>query len=103
PVLVIDDDHGGAGGDRRDRVLDGVQAQRAHRVCPVPGSRVAVSFSTYLASTSTSRVTRSPTARRPRVVRAGVSGMRPIVTWSRAIAARARRTPAAAREPCATP
>src|SRR5699024_4474021 len=102
PVLVIDDDHGGAGGDRRDRVLDGVQAQRAHRVCPVPGSRAAVSFSTYLASTSSSRFTRSPTARRPRVVRARDSGMRPIVTWSPSIAATVRLTPSTAREPLAT-
>src|SRR5699024_5592213 len=102
PVLVVDDHHRGAGGERGERVLDGIQAQRAHRLGSVPGRRVAVSFSTYLASTSTSRFTRSPTSRRPRVVRARVSGISPMVTSSPSIAATVRLTPSTAREPLAT-
>src|SRR5699024_8595369 len=106
-VLVVDHHHGAARGDRGDRVLDGIQRDGArvrgvHRASSAAGRRLAVSFSTYFASTSTSRFTRSPTARTPRVVRERVSGMRPRVTSSPSIAATVRLTPSTAREPLAT-
>ena len=64
-VLVVDDDDGLAGGDVGDGALDAVEPDRrrrfAHGCSPRAWSvRRPSSRSTYLASTSTSRLTRSP-------------------------------------------
>src|SRR5699024_10423228 len=90
PVLVVDDHHGLARGDVGDRALDAVEPHVASIAVPavpdVPcdrrrsrslhqgSSRCAVIYgalrtsrSTYLASTSTSRLTRVPTAVRPKM------------------------------------
>ena len=70
-VLVVDDDDGAAVLDGGDGALDGVEApQRAAHDRP-PSRR-----STYLAITSTSRLTGSPGARAPSVVSRRVVGMR---------------------------
>src|SRR5690606_3113874 len=91
PVLVVHDHDRLAGRDVGDRPLDAVEPDRgAHAVSPsaapalgagwsVSLTRVATRRSTYFASTSTSRLTRSPGARVPSVVRARVSGMRLMV------------------------
>ena len=76
-VLVVDHDDRPAVLDRGDGGLDGVErtAQRARAL--VGRSRVsAASRSTYLAITSTSRLTGPPGARAPSVVSRRVVGMR---------------------------
>ena len=65
-VLVVADDDHAAGADLLDRLLD-----RRER----PLIATATSFSTYLASTSTSRLTGVPGAAAPRFVRSRVSGI----------------------------
>src|SRR5262249_15795969 len=75
-VRGIDHHHGPASSNVLDRTLDGVQNHpidllALHR-CSPPASR----RSTYLAITSTSMFTWSPTEATPSVVRARVSGIR---------------------------
>src|SRR4029453_16982639 len=66
-VLVVDDDDHLALADVLDRLLDGGErrVRAGHGSCVREGS----SFSTYLASMSTSRFTGTPSAAAPRVVR----------------------------------
>ena len=66
-VLVVDHDDRPARRDVRDRPLDGRESH----------DRLATSFSTYLAITSTSRLTGSPTPLCPSVVSLRVVGIRP--------------------------
>src|SRR5690606_38589884 len=87
-VLIIDDDHGAAVRDVLDGPFDGFDVHRRggldHRhlsSSPPPSSTddlvrwTAASFSTYFASTSTSRFTESPGWLRPRVVARNVVGI----------------------------
>src|SRR5262249_49768249 len=91
PVLVVDDD------DRlAPRDLDGPLLHRPE------GHDRATSFSTYLAITSTSRLTGSPTALRPSVVSLRVVGIRPTEKLSAPTAATVSETPSTAIEPFST-
>ena len=63
-------------------------------------SRSASSFSTCLAMTSVSRLTRSPGCRRPSVVRARVSGIRLTVNASSPASTTVRLTPSTVIDPC---
>src|SRR3954453_21765868 len=91
-VLVVADDDHAARADVLERVLD--RGERpAHRL---------TSFSTYLASTSTSRFTGRPTSAVPSVVRSSVSGMRETENESWSIADTVSDTPSTAIEPFST-
>ena len=68
-VLVVDDDDHPPGADVLERLLD--RGERCSRLIV----RAPTSFSTYLASTSTSRLTGLPGAAAPSVVRSSVSGI----------------------------
>src|SRR5690606_39208424 len=87
-VLIIDDDHGAAVRDVLDGPFDGFDVHRRggldHRhlsSSPPPSSTddpvrwTAASFSTYFASTSTSRFTESPGWLRRRLVARNVVGI----------------------------
>src|SRR5262249_21356480 len=116
PVLVVHHDDGTAGRDVGDGPLDvvqrdpgGVPADRG--AGGRAGARAGVqllagghrappsSFSTYLAMTSTSRLTSSPGWRKPSVVRLSVSGMRLTSNQVALSAETVRLTPSTATEP----
>ena len=109
-VLVVGDDDDLAAGDRRDRVLDRVErrgrlsgVRAAHRGAPVPSGRYAdTSRSTYLAITSTSRLTRSPGRLVPSVVTSAVCGMIATVKPSSRGCTIVRLTPSTVTEPFST-
>src|SRR5207244_4297601 len=92
PVLVVDNDHGLAGLDVGDRPLDGVESDSAHRV-------VSNRRATYLARTSTSRLTGSPGALAPSVVARSVSGISPTSNQSEPTPVTVSDTPSTAIEP----
>src|SRR5436305_5917554 len=89
---VADDDHL-PGADVLERVLDRAE-RRAHRF--------TASFSTYLASTSTSRFTTRPGPASPSVVRSSVSGMSETVNPVSSTEATVSETPSTAIEPFST-
>ena len=89
---VADDDHV-AGADVLDRLLDAAEWG---------ASSCLRSFSTYLASTSTSRLTVLPGAAAPSVVRSSVSGMSETSNASPSTAETVRDTPSTAIEPFST-
>src|SRR5262249_52544016 len=93
-VRIVDDDHHLALADVLDRVGDRGKRRlnRAHRPSPI-------SFSTYLASTSTSRFTVSPAPACPRLVRCNVSGMRETVNDRSSSSATVSNTPSTAIDP----
>jgi hypothetical protein len=62
----------------------------------------ATSFSTYFATTSTSRLTRVPAAAQPSVVRSSVSGISDTSNVSSSIRAMVSETPSTAIEPFST-
>src|SRR5204863_5886509 len=84
---VADHDHL-AVADVLEGVLDRAEGDVAHA-----GTPLATSFSTYFASTSTSRLTDRPGAASPRFVRSSVSGMRDTVKPSPSTSATVRETP----------
>ena len=91
-VLVVAHDDHAAGADVLQRRLD--RGERpAHR---------ATSFSTYLASTSTSRLTGRPGAAAPSVVRSSVSGISATENQSSPISATVSETPSTAIDPFST-
>ena len=90
-VLVVADDDHAPGADLLERLLDG-RERPAH----------AISFSTYLASTSTSRFTGRPGSAVPSVVRSSVSGIRDTENESASIAETVSDTPSTAIEPFST-
>src|SRR6185312_453604 len=96
-VLVVADDDHLALADVLDRLLDGGEARRrlltAHR---------STSFSTYFASTSTSRLTVRPGTAEPRLVRSRVSGIRETLSDSASTALTVRLTPSTAIDPFST-
>src|SRR6185295_15270938 len=79
--------------DGLDRLLDGAERRIRHRI---------VSFSTYFASTSTSRFTVRPGAAAPSVVRSSVSGMRETSNARSSTPETVRDTPSTAIEPFST-
>ena len=91
-VLVVADDHHPARADVLDRLLDRGE-RRAHR---------ATSFSTYLATTSTSRLTGAPGAAAPSVVRSSVSGISETENQSSPTPTTVSDTPLTAIEPFST-
>src|SRR5215210_7867142 len=93
-VLVVADDDHAAGPDLLDRLLDGSEGT-AH-------GTATISFSTYLASTSTSRLTGVPGAAAPRLVRSRVSGISDTENVSAVTLATVRETPSTAIEPFST-
>ncbi len=97
-VLVVDDDDHLPGRDVLERLLDGREGllARLHR------SHRPTSFSTYLATMSTSRFTGEPGASAPRVVRSRVSGIRLTENDSSSTAATVRETPLTAIDPFST-
>ncbi len=126
-VGVVDDDDWPAGGDLRDRLVDRGETRITdwqifdHDSCPLPlwmtgvldepapaASPATTSFSTYFASTSTSRLTRSPTPRRPRVVTCNVVGIRltvnvaGVVASAGVISTTVRLTPSTVMDPFST-
>src|SRR5699024_2345463 len=102
-VLVVDHDHRLSGGEGVQGSIEGVEMNGVHRcICAWAESSVSVCFSRYLASTSTSMLTVDPGLRKPRVVRARVSGISPMVTVSSSTAATVRLTPSTASDPRAT-
>ena len=103
-VLVVDDDDEPALADLLDRLLDGGErtfgarrgGHRHGRI--VPGS----SFSTYLASTSVSRLTLSPVARSESVVSASVCGISATSNAVSSTAATVSDTPSTVTDPFST-
>src|SRR5581483_10231895 len=89
-VRVVDDDDHPAGADVLDRLLD--RRELAH----------VRSFSTYFASTSTSRLTSSPGSREPSVVTSSVCGMSATAKPSSSTAATVSDVPSTAIEPFST-
>ena len=90
-VLVVADDDHLAGADLFQGLFDG-RERPTHRA----------SFSTYLASTSTSRLTGRPGSAVPSVVRSSVSGMRDTANDSSSTADTVKETPSTAIEPFST-
>src|SRR4029078_3448847 len=108
-VLVVDDDHGPAVGDVGDPAVDAVEFDagndRSSLWCCRCGGRAcrdSRSRSTCLAMTSASRFTRSPGCRKPRVVRARVSGIRETVNPSARTSTTVREIPSTVIEPFGT-
>ena len=102
-VLVVDDDHDLAPADGGDGVLDlGEAASGVLRAWPAVPVFQASRRSTYLAMTSTSRLTRSPGPLRPSVVTSAVWGMTATVKPSSSTSTTVRLTPSTVIEPFST-
>ena len=99
PVRVVDHDHRAAGGDVGDGPVDAAE---------LPGAQLDVTGwtstqrSTYFAITSTSRLTGSPTAVRPSVVRARVVGISATVNSRPSASTTVRLIPSTVIEPFST-
>src|SRR5690606_5717734 len=76
--------------------------QPVHRPSPLPRARSPIMRSTYLAMTSTSRLTGSPGCLRPSVVRSRVVGMRLTVKKSGPASTTVRLMPSTVMEPFST-
>ena len=95
---VADHDHPPRA-DLLEGILDVAEGRAAHRTAPAVW---AISFSTYLASTSTSRFTSVPGSRLPRVVCSSVSGMRDTQNERSSTLTTVSDTPSTAIEPFST-
>src|SRR5690606_14067081 len=108
PILVVDHHHRPPGRDLRHGPLDTLDYVGERPVRRRAGLRgghdptPVTCFSTYLATMSTSRLTSSPTARRPSVVSRNVVGINPTSNQSSPIPVTVRETPSTAIEPFST-